>query len=224
MSISENLPATEVLPALQVADSSSVAWDQMCDVLVVGWGASGACAALEACARGADVMVADRFTGGGASAKSGGVVYAGGGTRHQQAAGFNDSPEAMFDYLKHETQNVVSDETLRRFCADSVSNLQWLESHGAPYAHQMPPGGGKTSYPSDGYFLYYSGNELVPSHGGPLPPAPRGHRTVGKGQGGAVLYAHLKAACLKAGVRPLLQAAARRLVVDPQGQIGRAHV
>lgn len=219
MSMSDNLPATEVLPALQVADSSSVAWDQMCDVLVVGWGASGACAALEACARGADVMVADRFTGGGASAKSGGVVYAGGGTRHQQAAGFNDSPEAMFDYLKHETCNVVSDDTLRRFCADSVSNLQWLESHGAPYAHQMPPGGGKTSYPSDGYFLYYSGNELVPSHGGPLPPAPRGHRTVGKGQGGAVLYAHLKAACLKAGVRPLLQAAARRLVVDPQGRV-----
>lgn len=219
MSMTENLPATEVLPALQVSDSSSVAWDQWCDVLVVGWGAAGACAALEARAQGADVLVADRFTGGGASAKSGGVVYAGGGTRHQQAAGFNDSPEAMFDYLRHETQNVVSDDTLRRFCADSVSNLQWLESHGASYAHQMPPGGGKTSYPSDGYFLYYSGNELVPSHGGPLPPAPRGHRTVGKGQGGAVLYAHLQAACLKAGVRPLLQAAARRLVVDGQGRV-----
>ncbi|MGH8387997.1 MAG: FAD-binding protein [Pseudomonas sp.] len=214
----ENLPSTEVLPPLQVADGSQVAWDEQCDVLVVGWGAAGACAALEARAQGGDVIIADRFTGGGASAKSGGVVYAGGGTRHQRAAGFNDSPEAMFDYLKHETQNVVSDDTLRRFCADSVSNLEWLESHGAPYAHQMPPGG-KTSYPSDGYFLYYSGNELVPSHGGPLPAAPRGHRTVGKGQGGAVLYAHLKSACLKAGARPLLQAAARRLVTDSQGRV-----
>lgn len=218
MSMSANLPATEVLPPLQVVDADSVSWDDQCEVLVVGWGAAGACAALEARAQGADVLVADRFTGGGASAKSGGVVYAGGGTRHQQAAGFNDSPEAMFDYLKHETQNVISDDTLRRFCADSVSNLAWLESHGAPYAHQMPPGG-KTSYPPDGYFLYYSGNELVPDHGGPLPPAPRGHRTVGKGQGGAVLYAHLKAACLKAGVRPLLQAAARRLVTDLEGRV-----
>jgi 3-oxo-5alpha-steroid 4-dehydrogenase len=218
MSMSDNLPSTEILPPLRVADSESVHWDEHCDVLVVGWGAAGACAALEARARGADVLIADRFTGGGASAKSGGVVYAGGGTRHQQAAGFNDSPEAMFDYLKHETQNVVSDDTLRRFCTDSVSNLQWLESHGAPYAHQMPPGG-KTSYPPDGYFLYYSGNELVPDHRGPLPAAPRGHRTVGKGQGGAVLYAHLKAACLKAGARPLLQAAARRLVIDPQKRV-----
>ncbi|MGW8466691.1 FAD-binding protein [Pseudomonas sp. CLCA07] len=218
MSMSDNIPSTEVLAPLQVADSDSVSWDEQCDVLVVGWGAAGACAALEARAHGADVLIADRFTGGGASAKSGGVVYAGGGTRHQQAAGFNDSPEAMFDYLKHETRGVVSDETLWRFCADSVSNLQWLESHGAPYAHQMPPGG-KTSYPPDGYFLYYSGNELVPTHGGPLSPAPRGHRTVGKGQCGAVLYAHLKAACLKAGARPLLQATARRLVIDPQGRV-----
>ena len=218
MSLSDNIPSTEILPPLQVFDANSMVWDEHCDVLVVGWGAAGSCAALEASAQGADVLIADRFTGGGASAKSGGVVYAGGGTRHQQAAGFNDSPEAMFDYLKHETQGVVSDDTLRRFCADSVSNLEWLESHGAPYAHQMPPGG-KTSYPPDGYFLYYSGNELVPDHGGPLTPAPRGHRTVGKGQCGAVLYAHLKAACLKAGVRPLLQAAARRLVIDAQGQV-----
>ncbi len=147
MSMSDNVPSTEVMPPLQVADGNSVTWDEQCDVLVVGWGAAGACAALEARAEGADVLIADRFTGGGASAKSGGVVYAGGGTRHQQAAGFNDSPQAMFDYLKHETRSVVSDDTLRRFCADSVSNLQWLESHGAPYAHQMPPGGGKTSYP-----------------------------------------------------------------------------
>ena len=218
MDMSDNSTCTAIQAPLCVADSSSVAWDEQCEVLIIGWGAAGACAALEARANGADVLIADRFTGGGASAKSGGVVYAGGGTRYQHAAGFSDTPEAMFDYLKHETQGVVSDETLRRFCADSVANLDWLESHGAPYGHQMPPGG-KTSYPPDGYFLYYSGNELVPQHSGPLPPAPRGHRTVGKGQCGAVLYAHLKAACLRAGVRPLLQSAAKRLVLDQEGRV-----
>lgn len=218
MDMSDNSTCTAIQAPLRVADSSSVTWDEQCDVLIIGWGAAGACAALEARANGADVLIADRFTGGGASAKSGGVVYAGGGTRYQHAAGFSDTPEAMFDYLKHETQGVVSDETLRRFCADSVANLDWLESHGAPYGHQMPPGG-KTSYPPDGYFLYYSGNELVPQHSGPLPPAPRGHRTVGKGQCGAVLYAHLKAACLRAGVRPLLQSAAKRLVLDQEGRV-----
>ena len=209
---------TDIQPVLQVADADAMLWDDHCDVLVIGWGAAGACAALEARAQGADVVVADRFTGGGASAKSGGVVYAGGGTRQQQAAGFSDTPEAMFAYLKHETQGVVADATLRRFCQDSATNLAWLEGHGVPYAHSMPPGG-KTSYPADGQFLYYSGNELVPSHRSELPPAPRGHRTVGKGQCGAVLYAHLKAACLRNGVRPQLQSAARRLVSDHTGRV-----
>ncbi|HBP47839.1 FAD-dependent oxidoreductase, partial [Pseudomonas sp.] len=208
---------SKILAPLQAERLSAGDWHDTCDVLVIGWGAAGACAALEASSNGARVIVADRFTGGGASAKSGGVVYAGGGTRHQQAAGFTDSIQAMFDYLKHETQGVVSDATLQKFCDDSVSNLDWLESHGARYAHSVPPGG-KTSYPSDGHFLYYSGNELVPSHAGTRPPAPRGHRTVGKGQCGAVLYGHLKAACLRAGVQPLLQSAARRLVVDASGR------
>jgi len=209
---------SKILAPLQAERLSAGDWHDTCDVLVIGWGAAGACAALEASSNGARVIVADRFTGGGASAKSGGVVYAGGGTRHQQAAGFTDSTQAMFDYLKHETQGVVSDATLQKFCDDSVSNLDWLESHGARYAHSVPPGG-KTSYPSDGHFLYYSGNELVPSHAGTRPPAPRGHRTVGKGQCGAVLYGHLKAACLRAGVQPLLQSAARRLVVDASGRV-----
>lgn len=209
---------SKILAPLQAERLTARDWQDTCDVLVIGWGAAGACAALEAISNGAHVIVADRFTGGGASAKSGGVVYAGGGTRHQQAAGFNDSTQAMFDYLKHETRGVISDATLQKFCDDSVSNLDWLESHGARYGHSMPPGG-KTSYPSDGYFLYYSGNELVPSHGGDQPPAPRGHRTVGKGQCGAVLYAHLKAACLRDGVQPLLQSAARRLVVDASGRV-----
>lgn len=209
---------TNVFGALHVADAQALQWDEHCDVLVVGWGAAGACSALEARAAGVDVLVADRFTGGGASAKSGGVVYAGGGTRQQQAAGVSDTPEAMFDYLKHETGGVVSDATLRRFCEQSVTNLEWLQGHGVPYGHTLPPGG-KTSYPADGYFLYYSGNELVPSHAGRQPPAPRGHRTLGKGQCGAVLYGHLKAACLRAGVRPLLQAAAKRLIQDAQGRI-----
>ena len=209
---------TEILPPLHLDRLADRDWDQSCDVLVIGWGAAGACAALEARSQGAEVIVADRFTGGGASAKSGGVVYAGGGTRQQQDAGFSDTPQAMFDYLKHETRGVISDDTLRKFCDDSADNLRWLEGHGARYAHSMPAGG-KTSYPADGYFLYYSGNELVPSHGGEQPPAPRGHRTVGKGQCGAVLYGHLKDACLRAGVQPLLQTAARRLVVDDTGRV-----
>ena len=52
-------------------------WDVEADVVVVGFGAAAACAALEAAAAGCSVLVLDRFGGGGATALSGGVVYAG---------------------------------------------------------------------------------------------------------------------------------------------------
>ena len=101
---------------LDVGSESEIQWHDSTDVLVVGWGAAGASAAIEAREQGADVLVVDRFGGGGASVLSGGVVYAGGGTKQQQAAGFDDTPEAMADYLKHEVNGVVSDATLKRFC------------------------------------------------------------------------------------------------------------
>ncbi len=214
---------TEIDTPLQLDNPDQQAWDQQCDVLVVGWGAAGACAAIEAHDQGAEVIIVDRFKGGGASAKSGGVVYAGGGTEHQQRAGFADTPEAMFDYLKHETQGLVSDETLKRFCNNSAANLKWLEAMGTPYTHTMPPGG-KTSYPQDGYYLYYSGNELVPAYRGELPPPPRGHRTVGKGHGGVVLYSHLQATCQQRGIRSLTQSAVRRLVLDAADRVIGAEV
>ncbi|MDO9143497.1 MULTISPECIES: FAD-binding protein [Comamonadaceae] len=204
---------TPIAPALVVASAADVPWHEEADVLVVGWGAAGASAAIEARSQGADVIVIDRFGGGGASALSGGVVYAGGGTVYQQQAGYDDSPQAMADYLRHEVNGVVSDDTVQKFCNESVANLQWLEAQGARFAATMPRY--KTSYPPEGVFLYYSGNELVPAYGNPAStakPAPRGHRVVAKGQSGATLFAALKSATLRAGVQPITQASVRRLV------------
>lgn len=56
-------------------------WDVAADVVVIGFGAAASAAAIEAAEAGADVLVLDRFGGGGATALSGGIVYAGGGTR-----------------------------------------------------------------------------------------------------------------------------------------------
>ncbi len=202
--------STPVEPALEVDDATGIDWSDEAEVVVVGWGAAGACAAIEARMRGASVLVIDRFEGGGASALSGGVVYAGGGTPYQREAGFADTPEAMFDYLRREVNGVVSDPTLRRFCDESVANLAWLEAQGARFGAAMPAQ--KTSYPPDGCYLYYSGNEVVPAYAGTRPPAPRGHRTLAKGQAGATLYAALRASTLSLGARTIAQARVRRLV------------
>lgn len=204
---------TPIEGVLEVANAEQVHWDDAADVLVVGWGAAGASAAIEAKDAGADVLVIDRFSGGGASTLSGGVVYAGGGTRYQQQAGYEDSPQVMAQYLKYEVNGVVSDALVQRFADDSVANLQWLEQQGVRFDAHMPKM--KTSYPPDGCYLYYSGNELVPSYRAAAQqgkPAPRGHRAVAKGQSGATLYGALQKSTVAKGARTLTQASVRRLV------------
>ena len=190
----------------------SVAWDDECDVLVVGFGAAGACAAIEAANSGASVIVTDRFGGGGASAKSGGVVYAGGGTRFQRAAGYTDSPDAMFEYLCKEVGDAVERATLRDFCDRSVEMIEWLEAHGVEFDSTVPVC--KTSYPADGYYLYFSGNETVKEYAGKHPPAPRGHRVKGAGLSGAMLFRALRKGVHASGARVMTQSSVRRLVID----------
>jgi 3-oxo-5alpha-steroid 4-dehydrogenase len=204
--------ATRVEAPLRIAGEGAIAWDDSCDVLVAGFGAAGASAAIEAARAGARVIAADRFGGGGASAKSGGVVYAGGGTRFQKAAGYEDSPDAMYEYLSKEVGDAVSSATLRKFCDHSVALLEWLEQNGVEFDSSLPPR--KTSYPPDGCYLYFSGNETVKEYAGAHRPAPRGHRVKGAGLSGALLYRALRNSALGAGVRLLTQSTVRRLVVD----------
>ncbi len=196
----------------RIDDAEAAHWDASCDVLIAGFGAAGCATALSAREHGLEVIVVDRFDLGGATARSGGVVYAGGGTAQQKKIGVDDSPEAMFEYLRREVGDAVSAQTLRRFCEDSRALITWLESLGVGFdAQDNPP---KTSYPRDGTFLYYSGNEAISGFREHAAPAPRGHRTVDRGLSGRRLYGVLRAATLKAGVNLRAPSAAHRLILD----------
>jgi 3-oxo-5alpha-steroid 4-dehydrogenase len=201
-------------------------WDVSAGTVVVGFGAAGACAALEAASPAAasppgsadgSVLVLDRFLGGGATKLSGGVVYAGGGTVPQRAAGVADDPQAMFDYLRHEVEDAVSEPTLRRFCDGSAEDLEWLAGHGVPFAGSLCPD--KTSYPTNRHYLYYSGSENSGWGRQLAAPAARGHRAVGRGTSGRVLYQRLAEAVARQGVRVLAQTTARELVLDSGGRV-----
>lgn len=192
-------------------------WTEEADVVVVGFGGAGACAALEAHEQGADVLILDRFHGGGTTTKSGGVYYAGGGTSAQHDANIEDSVDDMFAYLKAETKGIVRDETLRRFCEDSVSTTEWLMQHGVPFEGSLCPV--KTSYPSDKYYLYYSGNESFPPYADVAKPAPRGHRAKGKGLPGAAFFEPLREAVVQAGVRVSYESEVTDVIVDGEGRV-----
>lgn len=193
-------------------------WDDEADVVVIGFGGAGVIAALQAREQGADVVALDRFSGGGATAISGGVVYAGGGTHIQTEAGVEDDVESMIKYLALEVKGAVSDATLRDFCERSHENLRWLEAAGVPFEGSLCPY--KTSYPTDDYFLYYSGNEGMAPYRDAARPAPRGHRAKGKGLPGMSFYAPLKTTAIQQGVRLFTESRATSLVQDGDRVVG----
>ncbi len=194
----------------------------LADVVIVGFGAAGACAAIEAARAGADVLVLDRFSGGGASAVSGGVVYAGGGTRQQRAAGVADSPEEMYAYLRLEVGDAVAESTLRDFCDGSAGMIGWLEGNGVPFDGSLCPD--KTSYPNNKFYLYYSGSESAGGFRDAAKPAARGHRAKGRGTSGRVLFGRLAESARASGVRVLDQTQASSLLTDSAGRVNGVQV
>lgn len=192
--------------------------DTTYDVIVVGFGGAGACAAIAAADAGASVLVLDRSYGGGSTFHSGGVVYAGGGTSTQRAADISDTPDNMYAYLHKEIGGAVADETLRRFVDTSPAMIDWLEAQGVEFEGSVCPY--KTSYPTNRHYLYYSGNELAAGFSEIADPAPRGHRTRAKNFSGATFFGQLRESALRKGVtfRPLAEVSG--LIVEAGAVVG----
>lgn len=208
---------SDISQALIVDNEQDITWQDEAEVIVLGFGGAGACAALEAVEQGASVIAIERFAGGGDTALSGGVVYAGGGTQFQKQANIEDDAQNMYQYLQRETEGVVQPETLKRFCEQSSDNIDWLLTQGVQFNANVSPV--KTSYPQKEYFLYYSGNESVPAYQAHAKAAARGHRSVGKKLSGAAFYQPLKESALKKGVKLYSQSRVVRMVLDANNKL-----
>lgn len=191
--------------------------EQSADVVVVGYGAAGVCAALHARSLGADVLAIDRFNGGGTTQLSGGVIYAGGGTWVQREAGISDTADAMYDYLRAEIGDAVRPETLRRFVETSPAMIDWLTENGVPFEASVCPY--KTSFPNNKYYLYFSGSENSGRFRDITPPVQRGHRAKGAGASGKQIYLPLAASARRLGVRTRLHTRALSLRTDAAGRV-----
>ncbi|MCX5044725.1 FAD-binding protein [Aldersonia sp. NBC_00410] len=187
------------------------------DVVVIGFGAAGACAAITAREQGADVIALDRANGGGATALSGGIIYAGAGTSVQAAAGVEDTVEQMMAYLRLEVGDAVSEETLEKFVRTSPEMIQWLSDQGVPFDSSLCPY--KTSFPNNSYYLYFSGSENSGAYRRRTPPVQRGHRVKGKGTSGKQLYKPLAKSAQNKGVQLLPHTMATELIQDESGRV-----
>src|SRR5580704_13518757 len=110
-------------------------WDSVADVVIVGAGAAGIPAAIEAAQNGASVIIVEQnYDIGGHAIQSGSRVALGGGTSMQKKHGVEDSPELMFADLTNWFDYRFSDrEIVRSFCDWSASTYEWLVANGVPF-------------------------------------------------------------------------------------------
>jgi 3-oxo-5alpha-steroid 4-dehydrogenase len=202
---------------VQVADVDT--WSDEADVLVIGFGIAGGCAAVEAAEAGARVIVLERAgVPGATTALAGGHFYLGGGTAVQQATGHDDSPEEMAKYL-----TAVSLEPdaakIDAYCHDSVEHFDWLEGLGFQFERSYYPHKAVIQPGTEG--LMYTGNEKVWPYRDMATPAPRGHKIPVAGDvNGAKLVIDLLVERAEARkVRVVYDTGATALVCDEHGQV-----
>jgi len=188
------------------------------DVVVVGQGIAGACAALEAHRSGAKVLVLERAGGGGgASALSEGIFYLGGGTPVQQACGYDDTAQNMYDFLRASTSH-PDDDVLRTFAEGAREHFDWLEQQGVPFTRTAFAGKAVSVRTAD--CLLTTGNEKVWPFKDAAKPVPRGHQARSDDvNGGLSAMRALLATCEAEGIETLFNAEVTGLETDSDGRV-----
>ena len=218
--MSTNTPAGLAVPA--AIPISSVEADETYDVVVVGFGIAGGCAALEAARAGARVILLEKSAvHGGTSSMSGGHFYLGGGTAVQKATGHEDTVEAMTDYLIASTKDPDEDK-IRAYCEGSVEQFDWLESLGFEFERSFYPEKAVIQPGTQG--LMFTGNEKVWPFRENIKPAPRGHKVPvpGDTEGTRIVMDLLRTKVEEAGVDVRYETGVTNLVVDGDDVVGVA--
>jgi 3-oxosteroid 1-dehydrogenase len=142
-------------------------WDKEVDILVVGSGAGGLLSALVASEHHADVLVIEKESEwGGTSATSGGGIWIPASDQAREA-GFEDSVDDAFKYVRALSKDNVPDANIRAFVTQAAPMLRWMGEKtdiiycAFPYPdyHAENPGGSPTGYrthmplPMDGKVL-----------------------------------------------------------------------
>ena len=194
------------------AEGRPAHWDKEADVVVVGAGATGLPAAIQACEGGASVILIDaNIDVGGHAILSGGNVALGGGTSRQKKYGVDDSPDLLYSDLTDWSvtePNGFPDyryndkEVIRAFADESANTFEWLLAHGVIFVDKVPDTlGGHAcgnSAPREHHAAPMAWS-LV-QNGGPLPADKAATSSSGVG-----LIRPLEASARKLGVQILLQ-------------------
>ena len=115
-------------------EADVASWSGDTDVIIVGFGGAGACAAIAAVDSGASAMIVEAASAsGGSTALSSAEIYLGGGTQIQKAVGYEDSVEDVFGYLMDSNGPQADAEKVRAYAEGGPEHLDWLISLGVPF-------------------------------------------------------------------------------------------
>ena len=103
------------------------------DVVVIGSGAAGMCAAIEAAYAGAKVTVLEKLARNGGSTRMSSAMLVAGGTKLQEEAGIEDSVENLKAYWLERGEGNVDEEQVN-FVAENINDaLDWFIDLGVNY-------------------------------------------------------------------------------------------
>jgi flavocytochrome c len=136
-------------------------WDETYDVVIIGSGFAGLCAAIEAKNAGAkDVVVLEKMPVHGGNSIINGGDFCAPGTKLQREAGVQDSPELMLNDMLRNGQYLNHPELAKMVAYNAKDALEWTESYiGARYT-KLNYQGGHSVKRANGT-ISASGSELV---------------------------------------------------------------
>ena len=133
----------EPLSNTMVLERLEQAWDDECDVLVVGAGFAGLAAAIEACNSGVSVLVIEKMQapGGNSVISDGGIAAA--GMPIQRRLGIQDTPELMYADMVRAGLGLNHPELAREVAQQSAEAVRWSTEYlGVEYLDRVDQFGG----------------------------------------------------------------------------------
>ena len=196
-------------------------WDFDTDVAVIGFGGAGACAAIEAHDCGADVLIFELASAsGGSTALSSAELYLGGngGTRVQQACGFDDSTENMVQFLLAAQGEQADEAKIRAYAEGAVDHFNWLLECGVPFKDSWLDQRAIVAHTDD--CLLYTDSQKAWPFSRDTQPVPRGHNLQVEGDnGGPLLMKILTDNITQRDIGVSYESRALTLVVDEQRRV-----
>ena len=163
---------------------------QTTDVVVIGSGAAGLAASIEAAEAGAEVILLEKMPfEGGSTRLSGGIVYAT-NSPLQKEQGIDDTPESLTDYWLERAEGNADRELLNLVAEQSGQTISWLMDNGVEF------------------------NSEVTAQG--TSPVARGHTAKNGGYG---LIEPLKNTAVEKGVNIMFETSAYELITNNEGRV-----